>query len=121
MLFRSAGIYTPVVVYPFWTPENATLEVLVTSDRWDTVRGEAQLTWYDWHGTELGTTKKAFEVPTLNNSVVFSATGLENILPAGKGIDDVFLLLNVSAEVDGVTVTHEHVVSVLSIYGSSSL
>jgi beta-mannosidase len=109
--YGMSEIYTPVVIYPFWTPENQTLDVLVTSDRWETVHGDAQMTWYDWAGKELGTTKKTFEVPTLNNSVVFRATGLNNILPKGTDAGDAFLLLNVSAQVEGKTVTQEHVVS----------
>ena len=109
--YGMSGIYTPVVIYPFWTPQNETLDVLVTSDRWESVQGEAQMTWYTWAGKELQTTKKAFEVPTLNNSVVFQGTGFKNILPNGTSSGDAFLLLNVTAQVEGKTVTHEHVVS----------
>ncbi|RPD64762.1 glycoside hydrolase [Lentinus tigrinus ALCF2SS1-6] len=106
--YGMTNIYSPVVIYPFWYANNETLEVLVTSDRWDTVEGTAQLTWYDWSGNELNSSTVPFEVPTLNNSVVFPATtGLENILPAGQNASDVFLLLNVTAQVDNRTVTQE--------------
>ena len=101
------GIFSPVVVYPFWYAGNETLEVLVTSDRWETVNASAQLTWYDWSGNELDSSSVQVEVPTLNNSLVYSASGLDAILPAGKDAADVFLLLNVTAEVDNKTVTHE--------------
>ena len=114
-------IYSPVIIYPFWYANNETLEVLVTSDRWDAVEGTAQLTWYDWSGTELNTSIVPFEVPTLNNSVVFPATtGLENILPAGNNASDVFLLLNVTAQVDNRTVTQEQYVSRPSLHCSFS-
>ena len=102
--------YSPVVIYPFWTPENQTLEVLVTSDRWEAVKGEAQLTWYDWAGHELQTSKKSFTVPTLNNSVVFNESGLDKILPKGAKVEDVFIFMNVTSKVEGKTVTSESVV-----------
>ncbi|OBZ70764.1 Beta-mannosidase A [Grifola frondosa] len=105
--YGMTNIYSPVIVYPFWTPDNQTLEVLVTSDRWDTVTGMAQLTWYDWSGTELNSSKHDFVVPTLNNSVIFQATGLDTILPTGMNATDAWLLLNLTAVVDNKTVTHE--------------
>ena len=111
MQYGMTNIYTPVVIYPFWTPENETLQVLVTSDRWESVRGNAQLTWYDWKGTELQTSEHAFSVPTLNNTEIFAATGLENILPKNQSVEDVWLLLNLTAVVDGRTVKNEQVVS----------
>ena len=40
-----ANIYSPVIISPFWTAENQTLEVLITSDALDIVHGVAQLTW----------------------------------------------------------------------------
>ena len=110
--YGMSGIYNPVVVYPFWTPENQTLEVLVTSDRWESVQGKAQLTWYDWEGRTLETSVKEVVVPTLNNSVVFKETGFQNILPKGKKPEDVFMLLNVTAKVEGKTVMNEQVVSI---------
>ncbi|KAH9949043.1 glycoside hydrolase [Amylocystis lapponica] len=105
--YGMTGIFSPVVIYPFWTPENATLEVLVTSDRWETVNGTAQMTWYDWAGTPLGSTTQAFAVPTLNNSVVYQGEGLDKILPSGQAAEDVWMLLNVTANVNGQTVTNE--------------
>ncbi|GJE92630.1 glycoside hydrolase family 2 protein [Phanerochaete sordida] len=113
--YALARAYSPVVIYPFWTPENATLEVLVTSDRWESVKGEAQLTWYDWEGHELQTSKKSFTVPTLNNSVVFSQSGLDNILPEGTKAEDVFMFINVTSEVEGKTVTSESVFTPISL------
>ncbi|TFK89842.1 glycoside hydrolase family 2 protein [Polyporus arcularius HHB13444] len=105
--YGMTNIFSPVVIYPFYYANNETLEVLVTSDRWETVEGSAQLTWYDWSGTELNSSTVPFSVPTLNNSLVFQATGLDNIVPPGRNASDVFLLLNVTAQVDNRTVTQE--------------
>ncbi|TBU26640.1 glycoside hydrolase [Dichomitus squalens] len=105
--YGMASIYSPVTIYPFWYAGNETLDVLVTSDRWETVNGTAQLTWYDWSGNALNSSSVPFEVPTLNNSLIYSASGLNAILPSGKNASDVFLLLNVTAAVDNKTVTQE--------------
>ncbi|KAI0652651.1 glycoside hydrolase [Trametes meyenii] len=113
--YGMASIFQPVVVYPFWTPENETLEVLVTSDRWDAVNGTAQLTWYDWSGKELNSTVTPFSVPSLNNTVILEAQGLDNILPASKDATDVWLLLNLTAEVGNRTVTHEQYFTPVSL------
>lgn len=110
--YGMTGVYSPLAIYPFWTPENQTLEVLVFSDRWETMEGEAQLTWFDWSGETLETSKHPFSVPTLNNSIILKASGLENILPKGKNPQDVFMLMNMTADVDGRTVTNEQVVRV---------
>ncbi|KAK7051780.1 glycoside hydrolase family 2 protein [Favolaschia claudopus] len=107
MQYGLTTAYSPVTIYPFWTASNETLEVIVTSDRWDSVSGSAQLTWYDWSGKMLNTSTHAFTVPTLNNSLIFSASGLNSILPVGQKATDVWMLLNVTAEVDGNTITNE--------------
>ncbi|KAF7800158.1 hypothetical protein EIP86_011404 [Pleurotus ostreatoroseus] len=107
--YGMTGAYSPVVIYPFWTPDNETLEVVVTSDRWETVKGTAQLTWYDWHGTVLETSQHPFTVPTLNNTEIFTASGLQNILPHNQSAENVFLMMNLTAQVEGKTITHEQV------------
>ncbi|KAJ7187692.1 glycoside hydrolase family 2 protein [Mycena pura] len=107
--------FSPLTIYPFWTPDNQTLEVIVTSDRWETVEGSAQLTWYDWRGTMLSTSKHAFSVPTLNNSLISRAVGLNSILPAGKKAADVWMLLNLTAQVDNKTVTNEQYFTPVSL------
>jgi beta-mannosidase len=101
------GIFSPVTIYPFWTARNQTLEVLVISDRWENVHGSAQLTWYDWKGDSLSSEVHQFVVPSLNNSVILRKTGLNNILPEGRDTTDVWMLLNVTADVNGKTVTNE--------------
>ncbi|KAK7043101.1 hypothetical protein VNI00_008455 [Paramarasmius palmivorus] len=100
--------YAPLIIHPFWTVSNQSLEVLVTSDRWDDVSGTAQLTWYDWSGKVLNTSTHDFTVPTLNNSLILQQQGLANILPAGTNETDVWMLLNISAEVDGRSFTNEN-------------
>lgn len=104
------GIFSPVIIYPFWTAANQSLEVLVTSDRWETVNGTAQLTWYDWKGHELNTSKHTFSIPTLNNSKIFSASGFDSVLPAGTQPSDVWMLLNLTAQTDSGVVTNEQYV-----------
>jgi len=105
--YGMASIYTPVIVYPFWTPENQTLDILVTNDRWYTVNGTAQLTWYDWSGNELMPMTHEFSVPTLNNTVLMSMEGFDMILPEGATPTNSWMLLNVTANVDNRTVTME--------------
>ena len=104
--------FKPVVIYPFWTPTNQSLDILVTSDRLGTVKGTAQLTWFDWSGREISTSKHSFAVPALNNSRIFSATGMNNILPRGRRAEDVWLLLNTTANTDLGTVTSEQYVRI---------
>lgn len=111
MQYGLTNIFTPVMAYPFWVPETETLEVAVTSDLWEAVEGTVQLTWYDWHGTSLNTSSHAFAVPSLNSTVVYTAQGLDNILPVGSKAEDVWALLTLTATAGGQTVTHEQQVS----------
>ncbi|TFK54547.1 glycoside hydrolase family 2 protein [Heliocybe sulcata] len=103
--YELANVYSPVIVSSFWTPDNETLDIMVTSDRWSDVSGTAQLTWYDWTGKELDTMTHEFTVPSLNNSLLMAMTGLENILPDGTQATDVFLLMNLTAQADNQTFT----------------
>jgi beta-mannosidase len=103
--------FSPIVIYPFWTAKNESLEVIVMSDRWQSVKGTAQLTWYDWHGKALTTRKDSFTVPALNNTLpILSQVGLRSILPSGHNATDVWMLLNLTAQVEGKTVTNEQYV-----------
>ncbi|KAH9885437.1 glycoside hydrolase [Cubamyces lactineus] len=105
--YGMANIYQPVVVYPFWTADSETLEVTVTSDRWEPVSGSVQMTWYDWSGEQINFSREPFTVPSLNNTVILEVTGLDNILPFGYNVTDVWMRVNITAEVDNRTVTHE--------------
>ncbi|KAJ2999426.1 hypothetical protein NUW54_g6940 [Trametes sanguinea] len=107
MQYGLSNIYSPVIIYPFWTPETETLEVSVTSDQWDAVDGTVQLTWYDWTGRSLNSSSHGFSVPSLNSTVVYKAQGLEQILPDGSSKEDVWMHLNLTTMIDGKSVTHE--------------
>ncbi|KAF7369407.1 putative glycoside hydrolase family 2 protein [Mycena venus] len=107
--------FSPLTIYPFWTPDNQTLEVIVTSDRWEAVNGTAQLTWYDWSGNVLNTSTHEFTVPTLNNSLISRTLGLDSILPAGQNATDVWMLLNLTAQADNRTVTNEQYFTPISL------
>ncbi|KAJ6449501.1 hypothetical protein C8R47DRAFT_1084704 [Mycena vitilis] len=96
-------------------PNNQTLEVIVTSDRWEAVEGSAQLTWYDWNGNALNTSTHDFAFPTLNNSLISCTLGLYSILPAGHNATDVWMLLNLTAQVDNKTVTNEQYFTPVSL------
>jgi beta-mannosidase len=113
--YGESQIFSPVVIYPFWTAANETLEVYVISDRWTAVKGTAQLSWYAWNGTALKSNKVDFTVPSLNNSLVYSATGLDNIIPRGYTGTDVFLMVNLTADIDRGRVINEAVVCFFEI------
>ncbi|KAI5121557.1 hypothetical protein M0805_000738 [Coniferiporia weirii] len=113
--YALGGAFAPVTIYPFWTPSNQTLEVLVTSDRWETVKGTAQLTWFDWNGKELNSSVHEFTVPTLNNSIVLAATGLDSILPTGVNSTSAWMRLNLTAETESGTVTNEQFFTPVSL------
>jgi beta-mannosidase len=109
-------IFSPLVIYPFWTAKSEMLEVLVVSDRWEEVSGSAQLTWYDWQGRPLSTITHKFTVPSLNSTLLLEATGFAKILPTGKNETDVWMHLNLTAEVDRRTVTNEQFVSIFDLH-----
>ncbi|KAI0065586.1 glycoside hydrolase family 2 protein [Artomyces pyxidatus] len=105
--YVESTIFQPVVINPFWTAASETLEIAVTSDRWESVSGQAQWTWFNWEGKALNTTHKTFTVPTLNNSILYQEVGLSNILPNGTAATDVWLHMNLTAHVGQETVTNE--------------
>ncbi|VDB87113.1 unnamed protein product [Peniophora sp. CBMAI 1063] len=107
--------FQPVVINAFWTPENETLQLMVTSDLQKEVTGTAQWTWYDWSGKVLSLSSANFTVPTLNNSVVFEGQGLSNILPTGANLDNAWLLMNITADVDNSPIVHESYMTLSSL------
>lgn len=119
--YTLSSIFQPVVINAFWTPENETLQVLVSSDRLEDVNGTAQWTWFNWAGDALNSTAQNFTVPTLNNSLVFEGQGLTNILPSGTNASDVWLYMNVTAEVGNKTVTNEQYVCMISNFSAFRL
>jgi beta-mannosidase len=100
------GVFSPLVIYPFWTAGQETLQILVISDRWE-VCGPVQLTWYAYSGAPLSTYD--FAIPGLDSVCLYS------ILPVGRKAKDVWLLLNLTAEIDNQMVTNEQYVSVMSM------
>ncbi|KAJ7902258.1 glycoside hydrolase family 2 protein, partial [Mycena leptocephala] len=56
----------------------------------------------------LKTRKGSFTVPALNNTLpILSQVGLRPILPSGHNATDVWMLLNLTTQVEGKTVTNE--------------
>jgi beta-mannosidase len=105
--YGMATVYSPVIINPFWFPGNESLTILATSDRWETVDGIAQLTWYDWSGNVISSITTPFSIPTLNNSLIYEGMGLDAILPSGYSAKDVWLLMNLTATVENKLVTSE--------------
>ncbi|OAX35676.1 glycoside hydrolase family 2 protein [Rhizopogon vinicolor AM-OR11-026] len=105
--YGMATVYSPIIINPFWFPQNESLTILATSDRWETVHGTAHLAWYDWSGNAINSTVSPFAIPTLNNSLIYEGAGLDTILPSGYNATDVWLLMNLTATVDNKTVTSE--------------
>ncbi|KII88068.1 glycoside hydrolase family 2 protein [Plicaturopsis crispa FD-325 SS-3] len=121
MQYGIARAYQPVVISPFWYPNNETLEVLVSSDELVATQGVAQLTWYDWKGTPLNSSKHGFTVPALNNSAIYEASGLSTILPSGKNASEVWLHLNVTAKAKGGTMVNEQYFTPTSLANATLL
>lgn len=114
LAYAEERAYRPITIHPFWIPEAENLEVSVMSDILGSdVQGTAQMTWYDWSGkVVLALPAVKFTVPSLNFTAVLNQTGLDTILPPGKGVQDVWMLVNVTADVPGVgTVTNENYAS----------
>ncbi|KAJ3809985.1 glycoside hydrolase family 2 protein [Lentinula aff. lateritia] len=111
LAYAEERAYRPITIHPFWIPEAENLEVSVMSDILGSdVQGTTQMTWYDWSGkVVLALPAVKFTVPSLNFTAVLNQTGLDTILPPGKGVQDVWMLVNVTAEVPGGgTVTNEN-------------
>ncbi|KAI5889009.1 glycoside hydrolase family 2 protein [Schizophyllum commune H4-8] len=106
--YALGSVFEKVAVYAFWDAVAERLEVDVVSDRLEGVRGVAQLTWYDWAGEMLKSEVVEFGVPALNYTTVLEGEGLADILPAGTAQEDVWLLVNSTALVDGEIVTSEN-------------
>ena len=113
--------FQPVVINGFWTAENETLQVMVTSDQHEDVSGIAQWTWLDWSGDVLSSSTSSFTVPPLNNSIVFEGQDVSKILPDDADINNAWLLLNVTAEINNVTTTHESYVCWLLVHFDAPL
>ncbi|KAF8638149.1 hypothetical protein AX17_002406 [Amanita inopinata Kibby_2008] len=101
------AIYEPVVAFPFWTPETESLQITAFSDRWEEVSGRATISVYDWAGTLHDQFEKEYRIPTLNNSVLFEASGLDSIFPECGDKEDLWMLIETKSQVGGKTLTSE--------------
>lgn len=113
--YGESGIFSPVIIYPFWTAASELLEVYAISDRWTTVKGTASMTWYTWEGKQLSSRTASFEVPSLNNTLLYNETGLVNILPNGFNETQVFMKLDLTADTDSGVVTNEAIFTPTSL------
>jgi beta-mannosidase len=114
LAYAEERAYRPITINPFWIPDVANLEVSVMSDVLvGDVQGIVQMTWYDWHGTVVQAIPTVnFTVAGLNFTAVLNETGLNTVLPPGKEVQDVWMLVNVTAQIPGGgTVTNETYVS----------
>lgn len=122
LAYAEERAYRPVFIHPFWVPEQENLEVSVVSDVLSgDVTGTAQMTWYDWNGkVVLPIPPVKFTVSGLNFTAVLNQTGLATILPPGKGVQEVWMLVNVTAKLPGgSTVTNEDYVGFRRVHLSS--
>ena len=55
----------------------------------------------------LNTATKNFTTLALNNSLIYEGSGLNSVIPQGKDVSEVWLLLNLTAEADNTTLTNE--------------
>ncbi|CAL1705892.1 unnamed protein product [Somion occarium] len=115
--YGMTSAFSPLFVYPFWTAANETLEVRVMSDRLEPVKDvNVRFTWYEWGGRQVSTQVVKTDVGVLNGSVVWEGSGLDaNILPKGTKREDVWLLLSLTGNVEGKTVTNEQVFTPVSL------
>ncbi|GJJ08323.1 hypothetical protein Clacol_002534 [Clathrus columnatus] len=113
--YGESQIFSPIIIYPFWTASSELLEVYVTSDRWTSVKGTATMTWFTWEGKQLSSETTPFTVPSLNNTLLYNATGLSEILPKGYDETQVFLKLNLTAETDMGIVKNEAIFTPTSL------
>ncbi|KAI9843110.1 MAG: hypothetical protein M1838_002866 [Thelocarpon superellum] len=90
-------IYQPVIISPFYNTSTGDLQVYVTSDLWDTARGSANFTWYDWSGARLNTSMPAtadVTVDALNTTKILQVNTQDLKLDYANAI----LVLEVSVE-----------------------
>ncbi|KAF9069747.1 glycoside hydrolase family 2 protein [Rhodocollybia butyracea] len=111
LAYAEERAYRPITINPFWIPDVANLEVSVMSDVLvGDVHGIVQMTWYDWHGRVVQAIPTVnFNVAGLNFTAVLNETGLNAVLPPGKEVQDVWMLVNLTAHIPGGgTVTNEN-------------
>ncbi|KAJ5776260.1 uncharacterized protein N7511_001271 [Penicillium nucicola] len=75
--YVARDIFKPVIVSPFWNSSTGDLDLYVTSDLWEDVRGNVSLSWVNLAGKPIpgnaGTPKsKTFSVGGLNTTNIYS-------------------------------------------------
>ncbi|KAE8245189.1 hypothetical protein A4X13_0g6047 [Tilletia indica] len=87
-----------LAAYPQWEPAKQTLSLFAISDLSTTLDGSATWTWYDFAGKPLSPTQNAtFTIQPLNATVLYSATNVSNIFPAGVDPSTAWLKVNVKS------------------------
>lgn len=95
--YTAKDIYEHVIIAPYYNITTGNLSLWVTSDLWESAKGTASWTWYDWSGKVLNQTQsKAFEVGAINSTEVFQGFVNES-LPSGTKLTNAVLQLNVTA------------------------
>lgn len=51
--YMAKGVYSHMIVSPFWNYKNGTLEIWVTSDLWEAVSGTVSVQWVDLQGKPI--------------------------------------------------------------------
>lgn len=106
-MYGISSIYSSVIIAPFYFPNNQTLEIFVTSDLLHAISGFAEITLMDWHGNNISSQVIPFTVLPLNNTLIYSGTGLDRLLLSGQNLTEVWLHLGLTA-LDGDSIlTHE--------------
>lgn len=78
MHYRARDLYAHVIASPFWNVTTRELELWVTSDLWEEVRGTVDAQWYTWDGEEVnlegGLRGQEVQVGALNSTKVSTTT-----------------------------------------------
>lgn len=69
--YIAKDIYQPVIVAPQFNQTTGNLEVWAVSDLWDPAMGLATITWYDWTGNVLTTSKTNVDIGPINATRAF--------------------------------------------------
>ncbi|KAJ5506460.1 Glycoside hydrolase superfamily [Penicillium expansum] len=98
--YVARDIFQPVIVSPFWNYSTGDLDIYVTSDLWETVRGTVNLTWTDLSGKPIpgnaGTPlTKQFSVGALNTTSIYGTNIAKLSLSDTK---DAVLVIDLTAQ-----------------------
>jgi len=106
LYYTAKDIFSPVIVYAYYNVSNYDLQVWVTSDLWETVKGMVEYEWIDWGGKQLsvasnataGSASGAFTVGPINSTQVLNWPNAKAALHSnGVNVSDAILHVNISA------------------------